>query len=161
MFPGTKVQALKVSFLVARGFLWCLLPSGRCLAYGAPSIREMEVPWADKALTPELREKRPVVTCLGVDSQTRRLVRYALYGGLTFENIVQAIALDLLDNGIEIAERAGYPVVGHVHDEIITEVPRGWGDLAWFEKAICELPGWARGLPLTAGGWRGKRYRKD
>ncbi|SFT25419.1 hypothetical protein [Methylobacterium sp. yr668] len=159
--PGTKVQALKVSFLVARGFLWCLLPSGRCLAYGAPSIREVEVPWADKALTPELREKRPVVTCLGVDSQTRRLIRYALYGGLIFENVVQAIALDLLDNGIEIAERAGYPVVGHVHDEIITEVPRGWGDLAWFEKAICELPGWARGLPLTAGGWRGKRYRKD
>jgi len=159
--PGTQVQVLKVSFLVARGFLWCKLPSGRCLAYGAPSIREVEVPWADKALTPELREKRPVVTCLGVDSQTRKLVRYALYGGLTFENIVQAIALDLLDNGIEIAERAGYPVVGHVHDEIITEVPRGWGDLAWFEKAICELPGWARGLPLTAGGWRGKRYRKD
>lgn len=160
-YPGRQVQALKVSFIVARGFLWCRLPSGRCLAYGAPSIREVEVPWADKALTPDLREKRPVVTCLGVDSQTRRLVRYALYGGLVFENVVQAIALDLLDNGIEIAERAGYPVVGHVHDEIITEVPRGWGDLAWFEKAICELPEWARGLPLTAGGWRGKRYRKD
>ena len=75
--------------------------------------------------------------------------------------MVQAIALDLLDNGIEIAEAAGYPVVGHVHDEIITEVPRGFGDLAWFEKEICRLPEWARGLPLTAGGWRGKRYRKD
>jgi DNA polymerase len=159
--PGRQVPALKVSFIVARGFLWCKLPSGRCLAYGAPSIREVEVPWADKALTPDLREKRPVVTCLGVDSQTRRLVRYALYGGLVFENVVQAIALDLLDHGIELAEGAGYPVVGHVHDEIIAEVPYGWGDLAAFERLICQLPEWARGLPLTAGGWRGKRYRKD
>ncbi|MGU3656781.1 hypothetical protein [Methylobacterium fujisawaense] len=159
--PGRQVQALKVSFIVVRGFLWCKLPSGRCLAYGAPSIREVEVPWADKALTPDLREKRPVVTCLGVDSQTRRLVRYALYGGLVFENVVQAIALDILDDGIELAEAAGYPVVGHVHDEIITEVPRGWGDLAAFERLICQLRECYRGLPLTAGGWRGKRYRKD
>ncbi len=109
---------------------------------------------------PDLREKRPVVTCLGVDSQTRKLVRYALYGGLTFENIVQAIALDLLDNGIEIAEAAGYPVVGHVHDEIITEVP-GAGAISHGSSARsagCQL---GRRLPLTAGGWRGKRYRKD
>jgi DNA polymerase len=150
----------RVSFLRKRGFLWCRLPSGRCLAYGSPAIREMEVPWADKALTPELREKRPVVTCLGVDSQSGKLVRYGLYGGLLFENVVQAIALDLLDNGIEIAEAAGYPVVGHVHDEIITEVPRGWGSVAEFETMICRLPPWAEGLPLTASGWRGKRYRK-
>lgn len=160
--PGEQFNALegRVSFLRAKGFLWCRLPSGRCLAYGAPSVREMEVPWADKALTPDLREKRPVVTCLGVDSQTSKLVRYALYGGLLFENVVQAIALDLLDNGIVIAEEAGYPVIGHVHDEIITEVPRGWGDVEAFERMICALPPWAAGLPLTASGWRGKRYRK-
>jgi DNA polymerase len=44
---------------------------------------------------------------------------------------------------------------------MIAEVPRGTGDLATFEKLICELPEWATGMPLTAGGWRGKRYRKD
>jgi DNA polymerase len=87
--------------------------------------------------------------------------RYGLYGGLAFENIVQAIARDLLVNGMWKAEGAGYPIIAHVYDEIIAEVPRGFGDLAAFEKLICELPAWAAGMPLTAGGWRGKRYRKD
>lgn len=76
-------------------------------------------------------------------------------------NCTQAIARDLLVNGMWKAEAAGYPVIATVYDEIITEVPRGFGDLKEFEKLICELPGWADGLPLTAGGWRGKRYRKD
>ncbi len=59
------------------------------------------------------------------------------------------------------AERAGYPVIYHNYDEIVAEIPRGSGDLKAFEKLICELPDWAAGLPLTAGGWRGKRYRKE
>lgn len=159
--PGRQVEAVKCAFLVRRGFLWLRLPSGRCLAYGKPQVRDVEVPWADKEQPPERREKRPVVTVLGVDSTTKQWTRYPLYGGLLFENVVQAIALDLLDNGIALAEAAGYPVIGHVHDEIITEVPRGWGDLHEFERLICQLPPWAAGLPLTAGGWRGKRYRKD
>jgi DNA polymerase len=161
MFPGRAVPCLKVSFIVRRGFLWCLLPSGRCLAYGAPAIREVVVPWADMEVELEARERRPAVTFLGVNQQTRQFRREALYGGLIFENVVQAIALDLLDNGLLIAEEAGYNPIFHVHDEIVCEVPQGFGDLAWFERAICELPDWAAGLPLTASGFRGKRYRKD
>jgi DNA polymerase len=159
--PGLVVTCLKVRYVVRRGFLWCRLPSGRCLAYGNPQVREVEVPWADKTQAPEKREKRPVVTVLGVNSVTRKWERYAMYGGLAYENCVQAIALDLLENGIEKAEDAGYPVIGHVHDEIITEVPKGSGSVEEFENLICDLPEWAAGLPLTASGWRGKRYRKD
>ncbi|MFY9294485.1 MAG: hypothetical protein WAP03_27930 [Methylorubrum rhodinum] len=160
-YPGRVVAVGRCSYVVKAGFLWCKLPSGRCLAYGKPQVREQVVPWADPNVVEEQQEKRPVVTVLGVDSVTKKWVRYALYGGLLFENNVQAIALDLLENGIERAEAAGYPVIGHVHDEIITEVPRGWGDLRAFCQDICVLPEWAAGLPLTADGWRGKRYRKD
>ena len=104
---------------------------------------------------------KPTATALGVDSVTKQFVRFALYGGLAFENIVQAIARDLLANGIKLAEDHGYPVIGHVHDEIITEQPRGVADLRFFVDLICRLPAWAKGLPLTASGFVGKRYRKD
>jgi len=163
MYPGEVATVLKSKYVVRHGFLWCMLPSGRCLAYGAPRISAVEVPWADKTQEPEQREKKDTVTVIGTVQVGEKSVRmrYALYGGLAFENIVQAIALDLLENGIMQAEKHEYPVIGHVHDEIITEVPKGWGDVAQFEELICELPGWADGLPLTASGWRGKRYRKD
>jgi DNA polymerase len=52
-------------------------------------------------------------------------------------------------------------VIGHVYDEIITEVDRGFGSPEEFSRLICQLPGWAAGLPLTAGGYQSKRYRKD
>ena len=46
--PGRQVEAVKCAFLGRRGFLWLRLPSGRCLAYGKPQVRDVEVPWADK-----------------------------------------------------------------------------------------------------------------
>lgn len=181
--PGTRVDAGPVAYLVANGFLWCRLPSGRCLAYGAPKLKDQvwareklaDDSWADaEVMDRDVAERRalrgevkidgnssPKVTALGVNSVTKKFERFALYGGLAAENVTQAVARDLLANGIRKAEAAGYPVIGHVHDEIITEVPRGFGDVREFEKLICELPPWADGLPLTAGGWRGKRYRKD
>ncbi len=159
--PGAIVEVLKVRFLMANGFLWMQLPSGRCLAYGAPRFAEVEVPWADKTQPPEKRERRRAVTVCGVDSQTKRWVRYPLYGGILCENAVQAIALDLLVNGLQKAEAAGYPVVAHIHDEVVSEVPEGFGSVADFAGRLCDLPAWADGLPLKAAGWRGKRYRKD
>lgn len=160
MNPGVVVRCLKAQYVVRNSFLWCRLPSGRCLAYGLPQIRDIEVPWSDKTQPKSERERKPTVTALGVDSQTKRWRRQPLYGGLLLENIVQAIARDLLMVGIVNADKAGYPVIGHVHDEIITEVPHGWGDVNEFETLISQLPDWAKGLPLVAEGWRGKRYRK-
>lgn len=181
--PGTVVSALKCSYLVKRGFLWCRLPSGRCIAYGSPKLRDQvwarellaDLTWSDaEVMDREIAEKKalrgtvkidgatsPSISALGVNSVTKKWERSHLYGGLFAENDAMAMERDLLVNGMRKAEAAGYPIIGHVYDEIIAEVPRGWGDLKTFEKLICELPPWAAGLPLTAGGWRGKRYRKD
>lgn len=181
--PGTITEAARVKYLSRRGFLWALLPSGRCLAYGAPRLRDqvwacVRLPdggWSDAEVmereVAEAGERRgevriegetsAKVTVLGVDSKSNQWRRYGLYGGLLAENNTQAVARDLLVNGMWKAEAAGYPIVATVYDEIICEVPRGFGDLKEFERLICELPDWAAGLPLTAGGWRGKRYRKD
>lgn len=177
--PGRQVKVLRCTYLVSRGFLWCKLPSGRCLAYGKPRLKDQvwvrrkgidasEVMAKDVA---ELLERKgeleieshakPAATALGVDSVTKKWVRFALYGGLAFENIVQAIARDILAHGIKQAEAHGYPVIGHVHDEIISEVRRGQADVKFFEKLICHLPAEYEGLPLTASGWSGKRYKKD
>lgn len=73
----------------------------------------------------------------------------------------EAAARDILVNGMWKAEEAGYPIIATVYDEIIAEVPRGFGSVSEFEALICDLPEWADGLLLTAGGWVGKRYRKD
>jgi DNA polymerase len=161
--PGMSFPALfgRVRYMVAHGFLLCLLPSGRCLAYGMPKMQEVEAPWADKTLEPERREKKLSLTVRGVDAQTEKWVRFPVYGGSLFNNVVQGAARDLLVNGMQKAEAAGYPIVLHTHDEMAAEVPRGFGDVGEFERLICELPDWAAGLPLTASGWRGKRYRKD
>jgi DNA polymerase len=181
--PGVKQPALKSAYLVSNGFLWCRLPSGRCLAYGAPRLRaqvwacskDADGEWLPPEVMPrDIAEKlalegsvkiegdtSPSATVVSVDSKTKRWKRHALYGGLAFQNQVQAIARDLLANGMLKAEAAGYPIIAHVYDEMICEVPNGYGDLAAFEKLICDLPEWAAGMPLSAGGWRGKRYRKD
>lgn len=76
------------------------------------------------------------------------------------ENICQAVARDLMCNGIVEAEEAGYPVILTVHDELISEVEVGYGSVKEFEKTICKLPAWAEGIPLKAEGYRAKRYRK-
>jgi len=176
--PGLQVKALHCTYKVAHNFLWCRLPSGRCLAYADPRLKPMvwfrdktteesECVPAAEGYARELAGEGKVesnassaVTALGVNSVTLAFERFGLYGGLATENIVQAIARDLLANGIVKAEAAGYPVIGHVHDEIITEVPQRFGDVEAFERLICELPAWAEGLPLTASGYRAKRYRK-
>lgn len=187
--PGTQVSVLgdRMTYLVREGFLWARLPSGRCLAYASPRLKDqvwakIKLPdgtWSDaevmdreEAEAKEIRNlvliqgpTSPRITFLGLDKSGKHMVRQGLYGGLIFENCVQAIARDLLVNGVWKAEAAGYPVVATVYDEILTEVPRGWGDLSAFEKLICELPEWAKTgplpLPLTAGGFRAKRYHKD
>lgn len=127
------------------------LPSGRGVAGGAYVRRAGQQPEGNV---------EPVYDILNAGPRHRFTVRGSM-GPIIVSNCTQAVARDILVNGMLKADEAGYEIIAHVYDEILTEVPKGFGSVAEFERLICELPAWAAGLPLTASGWRGKRYRKD
>lgn len=91
-----------------------------------------------------------------------RFVVMGAGGPFIVHNCIQAVARDIMAYAVPALERAGYPCVLRVHDEIIAEVPEGTGSIEEFERIMADLPPWAEGWPIrAAGGWRGKRYRKD
>jgi DNA polymerase len=81
--------------------------------------------------------------------------------GTFAENVVQAVARDLLVAAMWRLERAGYRIVLHVHDEIVCEVPTDRADAAEFHRLMIEPPSWAVGLPIAAKVRIGERYSKS
>jgi hypothetical protein len=82
------------------------------------------------------------------------------YGGTWTENAVQATARDLLVEAMFRVEAAGYPIVLHVHDEIVAEVPEGSGSEQEFLALVTEVPEWAKGLPIAAKFRASERFCK-
>lgn len=137
-----------ITFMRDADYFMIKLPSGRCLFYPDPQIGENA--WGNKS-----------ITYMGIDG-TKKWQRLETYGGKLVENIVQAVARDLLANAIRNMLFSGYLINFHIHDEIIAEVPKG-SDLT-LEKAIdlmCRAPEWAEGLPLNADGFTGDFYKKE
>ena len=58
-------------------------------------------------------------------------------------------------------EHAGFQIVGHVHDEIIVEVPVGSNGLEKIEKLMSKPVEWAKGLNLNSDGFTSPFYMKD
>jgi hypothetical protein len=58
-------------------------------------------------------------------------------------------------------ERAGYRVVLHIHDEVVTEVPIGFGSTGEFTRILTASPSWALELPIAAKAWTGPRFNKS
>jgi DNA polymerase len=88
-------------------------------------------------------------------------IRMNTWGGRLVENIVQGTCRDILATACVALEARGYGVVLHVYDEIVAEVPEGFGSNEEFEEIVTVPPWWARDWPIRApGGWRAKRYRK-
>lgn len=139
---STETHGLKFSY--ESGFLFIELPSKRRLAYVKPRIGVNQ--FGGESVTYE-----------GVGS-TKKWERIESYGPKFVENIVQAIARDLLMNSMKNLQ--DYSIVAHVHDELIIEcLP----DTSLSE--ICEImgkvPNWAEGLLLRADGYECEFYKKD
>lgn len=130
-----------------------ILPSGRKLYYQQPRLEPIQDEWSGLTVFK--------ITFMKFDTGALGWHRSDTYGGRLVENMVQAIARDLLADAMLNVEAAGYPIVLHVHDEIVSEVPIGFGSIKEYEEIMARSPEWAKDWPVRAsGGWRGRRYRK-
>jgi DNA polymerase len=139
-----------ISYLAEGRWLTCTLPSGRRLYYLNAALRKKT--WPDGGTSLSIVYQAP--------SQSGSLEEYQLYGGLLAENVVQAVARDLLADAMLRAEQAGMRVVVSVHDEILVEAEEGRWKAEDLEQLMSTTPDWAPGWPISAEGWVGKRYRK-
>lgn len=129
-------------------FLTITLPSRRKLFYARPELGQNQ--WG-----------RPSITYYGVNQNTKQWTPLETYGGKLVENCVQAIARDCLAAALEHLEEAGFPVVFHVHDECVIDIPEAQADLDAVVKIMTLPIPWAPDLPLNADGWVGDFFRKD
>lgn len=129
-------------------FLILQLPSGRSLYYPKPAITQN-------------RFGRPSVSYMGQNQTTKKWERIETYGGKLAENLTQAVARDCLADAITRLEEAGFPVVFHIHDEIVVDVSPEKQDLAEMKRLMAAVPKWAEGLPLKAEGWSNEFFKKD
>jgi DNA polymerase len=134
------------------GCLTVALPSGRTIVYPRAKVGiERDDSW---------RGDHESLEYEGVNQTTRKWTSVRTYGGKIVENIVQAIARDILGEVILKAKRWNLDVVFHVHDEIIVEADKNT-PLSLVESLFDEEIEWARGLPLKGAGYTTKYYMKD
>ena len=137
-------QGLK--FYKKEDFLFIQLPSGRKLSYCKPRL--------------EPGKYGQKITYEGQGSKVY-FVREDTYGGKLVENIVQATARDVLAEAMLRLNAAGFPIVFHVHDEVIAECKHGEHSLDEMNDILSQTPDWADGLPLAAEGFETEYYQKD
>jgi DNA polymerase len=139
----------RIQFICEGQFLFMILPSGRRIAYPQPTLK----------INKYGRE------CVSFMDNAQKAWRSYKGGegawrGTWVENAVQGIARDLLCAAMFRLEKAGYPIVLHVHDELCAEVPVGFGNVEEFVRLMTKLPAWALGLPVSAKGWVRSHFTK-
>lgn len=81
------------------------------------------------------------------------------YGGKFVENIVQAIARDILAEAMMRIEKEGFNIVMHIHDEVVIESDSS--SIEEVNQIMSLVPSWAPGLILDADGFESEFYKKD
>lgn len=142
-----------IRFVSSHGHMLVQLPSKRVLVY--LNARMGTNKFGD-----------PSIVYDGIDQKKRAagaaLAELETYSGKLAENITQAVARDCLAVAMKNVEAAGYPIVAHIHDEVVLEVP----DTPEYslDKAIELMTRnveWNEGLPLNAAGFESDFYMKD
>ncbi len=121
------------------------LPSGRCLTYIEPRISESQYGGQS-------------ISYKGTDA-ARKWQTIESYGPKFVENIVQAISRDILADAIKRLTQNHYPIVGHVHDEVIIEATKDT-QLETICTIMQKTPGWLPGIGLRADGYECRYYMK-
>lgn len=137
----------RIGFQFYANTLWVVLPSGRKLAYIKPRLQPN-------------RFGRMAMTFESLNA-ANKWSRGETYSGRLVENCTQSTARDLLAEAMWRMEQAGLDIVGHVHDEVILEVPKGTITVEDVCSIMNQNPVWANGLVLSSAGYRGNYYFKD
>lgn len=141
--PGSIQKSNRLMFRVMGDYLYMRLPSGRKIAYYKPQVINDEIRY------------------MGIDTYTRQWRLCKTYGGKLVQNAAEGIARDLMVVGMfNLYEAKIYPMLGTVHDEIITEPKEGKGSVEEVERLMAKQEPWTEGLPVKAVGERAKRYKK-
>jgi DNA polymerase len=152
-YPNTWRKAGRIRYIftphMLDGTLLCVLPDDSTIQYPKARLELVDTPWGEKkpAVT---YAKAGILPSAGEDEWPRQ----TLYAGLACENATQAVAAVLLRDALYECDTYGdeLPVVLHVHDEIVVEVPDGEEDYALtnLQRVMEYTPAWAEGLPLEA-----------
>lgn len=144
-------------------YVW--LPSKRPIVYRGLTRRWKQP--LDVDGTP-LGPARLVPHVLNTGADRARVPYKPLHGGIITENIVQAVARDILVQALRNLEEAGWPVVTHIHDEVVCEIPEDKRALdeealvAEVSEIMCRPPAWADDdLVIKAAGYTCRRYHKE
>lgn len=158
---GRPVKWGPLTFQIEKPFLRVTLPSGRPMWYYKLRVEKVQV---EGKYGPYWRTN---ISYMGKDQETNQWTRIESHGGKFIENFVQAIARDILAMGMLMCHKMGFYLVGHVHDEIISEEDEDDDTKTWqvmrdcMTKYIQELHLWLRTMPLGAAGYEGPIYKKD
>jgi DNA polymerase bacteriophage-type len=145
--PGQVSEIGNVKWIYQKGRdrILCQLPSGRVLTYISPKMVQNRFDGDSLSFMTEV---------------TSQWVRKEYYGAMFVENLCQAIARDIMAYSFPKLEKAGFPILLHAHDEVVSERPKGEGRINDMIKIMCDTDPWATGCPIVAEGFYCDRYRK-
>lgn len=134
------------------GMLTITLPSGRTICYPRAEVGiEYNDGW---------RGGHEIIEYEGLNQTTKKWGKVRTYGGKLTENIVQAIARDILGVVILRARAKSLNVVFHIHDEIVVEATPDQ-TLEDVEELFSAPIDWCKDLPLKGAGYTTPYYLKD